>query len=205
MELSDSVKEFLKQNSNLVKNREWDKLFEEWGRYVEEELHLNALIFLNTRYLSQFLISCAGMRLTQLKMIYPDMFNTDSTIQTIHIPGNIEKICDFSFSSSSLSDIQIDEGLQIIDADAIRNTQIEKIKLPKSLNLIGNRSIGHNPNLGEVWIQGNPYITQTAFEHCPKLSKIYLVGATPLRKEDLALNLIPPNESFNVEKDIVIV
>ena len=76
--------------------------------------------------------------------IMPDSFVENRDIKTVIIPGSCKVIGAYSFAScKNLTEVTLEEGVEVIEDWAFINCNIDKIKLPKSL-----KSVGGNAFLG---------------------------------------------------------
>ncbi len=73
--------------------------------------------------------------------------------------------------------INIPEGVEVINVDAFKNSKIENITFPKTLEEIGKTAFS-NCNLNNIYIENEVKLGNFAFEGCHELKSIYVNSET---------------------------
>ena len=84
---------------------------------------------------------------TAVTVIGENAFYSNSSIRSVMIPSSIKTIEDYAFSSSSVTTVDIAEGVTYIGNGAFRYSQLETISLPNSLEHVGKEAFLSNSTL----------------------------------------------------------
>lgn len=150
MEASDSIKEFLRENRELIDNEDFDQLFS--NGFYDSRLKFGELarIFTNAGIRIDYILSNqTAIHTTEffdhptltsivipdnIKAIYNSAFAACDKLTSVKLGNNVEIIGSNVFSNcSQLKNIELNEGLKAIGAYAFEATDIEEIVLPSSL------------------------------------------------------------------------
>ena len=108
-----------------------------------------------------------------VKIIGEYAFYGDEKLEKVTLPSSLVEINRYAFEGcSSLKEIVTNEGLEIIDQAAFRNSSLEKINLPSTLIIIGKQSF-YKTKITELIIpDGVDHIQSYAFYGCSALKTL---------------------------------
>jgi hypothetical protein len=120
---------------------------------------------------------------SKLQRIEKYAFN-QSGVKMIRIPSSVEFIGEYCFSgdvyrSGSLCEITFESGSQLrrIDDRAFRNTGLKRIRIPSSVEFIGEYCFCECKSLCEITFEGSvKNIGEGAFKDCPVMCVKVMVG-----------------------------
>lgn len=168
--------DFLKEHNDLIKNREWSKLY-------QISLKQNIGIDIWHNCLSLILSSAAykytpDILLSSLEIIPTSFFLGQHALFKLDIPNNVRIIQDKAFlgcndlqklsiagsvvligkqafwGNSNLKEIKLEEGIQLLEEGAFESTGISEITIPKSVREIGSACFSQCKDLKKVIFLG---------------------------------------------------
>ena len=108
-----------------------------------------------------------------VKIIGEYAFYKSEKLEKVTLPSSLIEIDRYAFEEcSSLKEVVTNEGLEIIDQAAFRNSSLEKINLPSTLIIIGKQSF-YKTNITELIIPDTvSQIPSYSFYGCNKLKTV---------------------------------
>ena len=105
------------------------------------------------------------------------VFSKSSPIETITLPEGLKEIKARAITGvKTLTSINFPSTLTAIRAQALRQTGMDELDIPASVEFIGDGAFRDMANLTKVTINGDVAFENYAFRSCPKLESIYLLG-----------------------------
>ena len=148
MKVSEDMKSFLKENSQLINNNEFDEVYE---LYRKGSFSLRSA-------LTEVFYAAGIDPLPYMKSVPLNFASYVDSTKNVTIPGNIKTVGAFSFTLNiNLAEVDIKEGVEIIKAYAFsRCHKLEKIYLPSTLLTIEKGAFGGCVALKDVYYGGTP-------------------------------------------------
>lgn len=112
----------------------------------------------------------------------------------ITIPGSVETIGGGAFGSTSLSVIELEEGVKVIGNGAFGSTNISSITIPASVETIEAYAFQECYQLTNAYILGPSEIRPNVFYKCSQLAQIKFSSLTPSEKSDTSMGGVAFNE-----------
>lgn len=116
------------------------------------------------------------------------------------IPGSVETIGGSAFGSTSLSEIEMGEGVKTIGNGAFSSTKINNITIPESVETIDAYAFQDCSQLTNAYILGPTEIRPNVFYKCTQLKSIKFYSLTPSEKSDTSMGGVafnnPPCELY---------
>ena len=110
-----------------------------------------------------------------VKVISKEAFSFCHVLEGIVIPSSVELICDLAFAFSYIGSISFEENskLRVLGSQTFYCSSIKDIKLPDSLEILGNCVFDSCYNLEELYIPKNVYkIGDALVNECTNLKTI---------------------------------
>lgn len=137
---------------------------------------------------------------SSVKTIGYSAFFYSSLTGKIIIPGSVETIGGGAFGSTSLSEIEMAEGVKTIGNGAFSNTKINNITIPESVETIDAYAFRECSQLTNAYILGPTEIRPNVFYKCTQLVSIKFYSLTPSEKSDTSMGGVafnnPPCELY---------
>lgn len=137
---------------------------------------------------------------SSVKTIGYSAFFYSSLTGRIVIPGSVETIGGGAFGSTSLSEIEMEEGVKVIGGGAFGSTNIKKITIPESVETIEAYAFQECYQLINAFILGPTEIRPNVFYKCTQLKSIKFYSLTPSEKSDTSMGGVvfnnPPCELY---------
>ena len=137
---------------------------------------------------------------SSVKTIGYSAFFYSSLTGKIIIPGSVETIGGGAFGSTSLSEIEMEEGIKVIGNGAFSATNIKKITIPESVETIEAYAFRECSQLINAFILGPTEISPNVFYKCSELESIKFYSLTPSEKSDTSMGGVafnnPPCELY---------
>lgn len=136
----DIIREIFKKHEDDIRNKNFDKLF------LNSEVRKANLI--------EFLINELGVNpLDYMTAIPSYMFSNNVSIDTLKIPGNIQKIYQYGIYQSNIKHIIIEEGLRELQPRSIsNNSQLIDVIIENGPRIIPNKCFEDDQSLRKVFI-----------------------------------------------------
>lgn len=115
-------------------------------------------------------LNSINLDVSTLLSIDTDAFCSCMSLQNITLGNNVKTIGVGAFNyCTNLNNVKLNNGLETIDIWAFNNCNITDITIPKSVKFINDYAFANNENLHNVIIEGNPIISENAFENCKNI------------------------------------
>lgn len=126
---------------------------------------------------SSLFYSCSGLENivlpNTLESIGASAFGSCSKLKKISIPGSVLSIGEEAFYNAGLTELILNEGIEVIEEDAFYSNEIVNLILPNSLVTIGDGAFSYCSNLISVNLPKNLKDVGTyVFGYCDKLTQI---------------------------------
>lgn len=103
-----------------------------------------------------------------------DTFCENANIESISIPGTVKSIDMFAFMNcTSLKEVTLNEGIEIINISSFGNCPFETITFPKSLKTLNTMAVRNCTALKDIYINSDVEIKSGAFMTSSNLENIY--------------------------------
>ncbi len=137
---------------------------------------------------------------SSVKAIGYSAFFYSSLTGKIIIPGSVETIGGGAFGATSLSEIEMGEGIKVIGSSAFSSTNIKYITIPESVETIEAYAFSECSQLVNAFILGPTEIRPNVFYKCSQLESIKFYSLTPSEKSDTSMGGVafnnPPCELY---------
>ncbi len=100
----------------------------------------------------------------------------DVNFSTVYLPETLVEIGYSAFEGCHINNIELPDGLKIINTNALRNNDFTKLIVPESVEKIGMWAFKDCAALTEITLPADADIDSTAFEGCTSLTKINYSG-----------------------------
>ena len=169
------VKQFIKENQELLNNRDFAALYAEL--YHIDETALDSTWGLLTPLFTDIMLKIKENPLSNMTYI-PECFALDLDIKSFNIPSNIEYIKPSAFENcNELKQVKfLGNKLKKIGKNCFRNcSDLEEIKLPDSVEIIDSWVFERCGSLKYVKLGSNLKDFSTdIFKSCPVLQEVYI-------------------------------
>ena len=194
-QISDKLKEFIIENSDLINHNEFEKLYNNLFEAIRSGYFYDYEV---VPQLTRVLLASGIEFLPYMKKIPTDCYE-HLDIKTIDIPSNIIAIEPYAFSRcESLSTVNISEGVEILRTGAFKDclslktltlpdsmtkvnlaafvhSGLEELKLPHTLESI-NTTLAGCDKLKSIYLPKCKYIDEDLVRYCHRLENIYFEG-----------------------------
>lgn len=121
-----------------------------------------------------------------VEFIHPYAFNSCKNLETVFLPSNLTSVENGVFANcEKLKEICFPKHLESISYRAFSNSGLIKVNFPKSVKYVGTDAFAECQNL--IFVKScasNIDIESYAFERCPNLQKIKILGYRTQIKEE---------------------
>lgn len=124
---------------------------------------------------------------SSVKTIGYSAFFYSSLTGKMIIPGSVETIGGGAFGATSLSAIELGEGIKTIGGGAFSSTNIKNITIPESVETIEAYAFRECYQLTDAHILGPTEIKPNVFYKCSQLESIWFYSLTPSEKSDTSM------------------
>lgn len=195
-QISDKLKEFIIENSDLINHNEFEKLYINLFEAIRSGYFYDYEV---VPQLTQVLVASDIEILPYMKKIPMGCYE-HLDIKEVDIPSNIREIDIHAFNGcESLSTVNISEGVEIlrtgafkdclslktitlpdsmtkvVDLTAFAQSGIEELKLPHTLEYI-NTTLAGCDKLKSIYLPKCRYIDEDLVRYCRQLKNIYFEG-----------------------------
>ena len=99
-----------------------------------------------------------------------------SSVEEVTIPSSVRYMSWTFANATKLTNVKIEEGIEMIGPCAFKNTAIQSINLPDSVTRISASAFANCTNLKSIDFRNVRYIGSLAFDRCTSLTSIDLTG-----------------------------